>query len=86
MKHKWAEQCANLKNLRVLDCRRNHITDISVVCTLPRIERLLADHNSMHALDVSFGPALKQLDASHNDITQLNLVPGRSVSRTRSRR
>ncbi|KAI0355695.1 L domain-like protein [Trametes cingulata] len=70
------EQCANLRNLRVLDCRRNHISDISVVCTLPKIEQLLADHNAMHALDVSFGPALKQLDASHNDITQLTLVPG----------
>lgn len=73
---KIPEQCANLKNLRILDCRRNHVTDISVVCRLPKIEQLLADHNSMHALDVSFGPALKQLDASHNDITQLNLVPG----------
>ncbi|TFK91615.1 adenylate cyclase-like protein [Polyporus arcularius HHB13444] len=73
---KIPEQCSNLRNLRVLDCRRNHITDISAVCRLPKIEQLLADHNSMHALDVSFGPALKQLDASHNDITQLNLVPG----------
>ncbi len=73
---KIPEQCANLKNLRVLDCKRNHITDISVVCTLPKIEQLCADHNQLHALDVSFGPALKQLDASHNDITQLNLVPG----------
>ncbi|KAI0779624.1 adenylate cyclase-like protein [Fomes fomentarius] len=73
---KIPEQCANLKNLKVLDCRRNHITDISVVCTLPKIEHLFADHNQLHALDVSFGPALKQLDASHNDITQLNLVPG----------
>ncbi|TBU25159.1 adenylate cyclase-like protein [Dichomitus squalens] len=73
---KIPEQCANLKNLRVLDCRRNHITDISVVCTLPKIEQLLADHNQLHALDISFGPALKQLDASHNDITQLNPVPG----------
>ncbi|KAI0630147.1 hypothetical protein C8Q77DRAFT_1064053 [Trametes polyzona] len=73
---KIPEKCANLRSLRVLDCRRNPITDISVVCTLPKIERLLADHNSMHALDVSFGPALKQLDASHNDITQLTLVPG----------
>ncbi|KAI9061730.1 adenylate cyclase-like protein [Trametes sanguinea] len=73
---KIPERCASLHNLRVLDCRRNHITDISVVCTLPKIEQLLADHNSMHALDVSFGPALKQLDASHNDITQLTLVPG----------
>ncbi|CDO76067.1 hypothetical protein BN946_scf184696.g19 [Trametes cinnabarina] len=73
---KIPERCASLHNLRVLDCRRNLITDISVVCTLPKIEQLLADHNSMHALDVSFGPALKQLDASHNDITQLTLVPG----------
>ncbi|KAI0743632.1 adenylate cyclase-like protein [Daedaleopsis nitida] len=73
---KIPQACANLKNLRVLDCRRNHITDISIVCRLPKIEQLLADHNQMHALDVSFGPALKQLDASHNDITQLNLVPG----------
>ncbi|KAI0644684.1 hypothetical protein C8Q79DRAFT_1001946 [Trametes meyenii] len=73
---KIPDACANLHNLRVLDCRRNHITDISVVCRLPKIEQLLADHNSMHALDVSFGPALKQLDGSHNDITQLTLVPG----------
>ncbi|EIW63579.1 uncharacterized protein TRAVEDRAFT_161932 [Trametes versicolor FP-101664 SS1] len=70
------EMFANLRSLRVLDCRRNPIVDISVVCTLPKIEQLLADHNSMHALDVSFGPSLKELDASHNDITQLTLVPG----------
>ena len=70
------DQFTNLKNLRVLDCRRNHITDVSIVCTLPKLETLLADNNAMHALDVTSGPALKQLDASYNDITQLNLVPG----------
>ncbi|KAH9859065.1 hypothetical protein C2E23DRAFT_718101 [Lenzites betulinus] len=74
--HRIPEKFTHMRSLRVLDCRRNPITDISVVCTLPKIEQLLADHNSLHALDVSFGPSLKQLDASHNDITQLTLVPG----------
>ncbi|KAH9950582.1 hypothetical protein B0H21DRAFT_500034 [Amylocystis lapponica] len=73
---KFPAKCQDLCSLRMLDCRRNHISDLSVVCMLPKLEQIFADHNATHALDLSFGLALKQLDASHNDITQLSLVPG----------
>ena len=73
---KLPEQCANLVSLKVLDCRRNIISDLSVVYLLPRLETLRADHNAVHALDLCLGPCLMTLDASHNDITQLTLPPG----------
>ncbi|KAJ3525072.1 hypothetical protein NM688_g8460 [Phlebia brevispora] len=67
-----------LSNLRYLDCRRNNILDVSAACVLPRIENIMADHNALHAIELSFGPSLHSLDASHNDITQLALLPGPS--------
>ncbi|TRM70325.1 hypothetical protein BD626DRAFT_544739 [Schizophyllum amplum] len=68
--------CARLRSLRVLDSRRNQISDFTVVCNLPRLETLSADHNAVHALDLSLGPCITNLDASHNEITQLSLLPG----------
>lgn len=65
-----------LKKLRLLDCRRNMISDLTTVCLLPTVETIMADHNTVHALDLSFGPSLQSLDASRNDITQLTLLPG----------
>ncbi|EKM54878.1 uncharacterized protein PHACADRAFT_259045 [Phanerochaete carnosa HHB-10118-sp] len=65
-----------LRKLRFLDCRRNMISDLATVCLLPKVETIMADHNTVHALDLSFGPSLQSLDASHNDITQLTLLPG----------
>jgi adenylate cyclase len=75
---KIPDECANLSNLKVLDCRRNLISDLSVVCILPRLETLRADHNAVHALDLSLGPYLNTLDASHNEITQLTLQPSQA--------
>lgn len=73
---RFPDRAGELQNLRVLDCRRNNLSDLSVVCLLPRVETIAADHNMVHALDLSFGPSLSLLDASHNDITQLTLLPG----------
>lgn len=73
---KFPDECKGLVSLRDLDCRRNNILDLSVVCMLPKLEILRADHNTIYALDLSLGPSLKTLDASHNDITQITLVPG----------
>ncbi|TFK54546.1 adenylate cyclase-like protein [Heliocybe sulcata] len=67
---------SRLQNLKLLDCRRNRISDMSVVCALPKLATLMADHNSIHALELSLGRSLETLDASRNDITQLTLVPG----------
>lgn len=68
--------CSHLSNLRILDCRRNKLVDLTAVCLLPKLETLLADHNSVHTLEMSLGPSVTEVDASHNDITQLTLVPG----------
>ncbi|KAF8893444.1 hypothetical protein BD779DRAFT_1506295 [Infundibulicybe gibba] len=70
------DECRKLVSLRLLDCRRNQISDLTVVCMLPKLQNLSADHNAVHALDLSLGPCLKTLDASHNEITQLSLRPG----------
>jgi adenylate cyclase len=72
---KLPDEFAGLVNLRILDCRRNQITDLSVVSTLPELEKVCADYNAIHALDLSLGPCLTTLNASHNDITQLTLIP-----------
>ncbi|KIJ57955.1 hypothetical protein HYDPIDRAFT_171456 [Hydnomerulius pinastri MD-312] len=73
---KLPEQFSQLASLRVLDCRRNNISDLSIAQSLPRIEVLHADHNFVHALDLSNGPcATTSLDVSYNDITLLKLVP-----------
>jgi len=73
---KFPDECCGLISLRVLDCRRNQISDLTPVCVLPQIANLSASHNVVSALDLSLGPLLTTLDASHNDITQLSLVPG----------
>lgn len=72
---KLPEECGNLINLRLLDCRRNNISDISIAYTLPKLEELYADHNSVHAIHLSLGPKVSVLDASHNDITFLTASP-----------
>ncbi|KAH0828086.1 hypothetical protein J3R83DRAFT_3743 [Lanmaoa asiatica] len=47
-----------------------------VAHTLPQLEKLLADHNVIHALDLSLGShSTTILDVSFNDITLLKLVP-----------
>ncbi|PSR72634.1 hypothetical protein PHLCEN_2v11518 [Hermanssonia centrifuga] len=66
----------SLTSLRSLDCRRNNILNLATACLLPQVENVLADHNLVHALELSFGPSLLSLDVSNNDITQLTLLPG----------
>ena len=63
----------NLHSLKELDCRRNNVSDISLICTLPKVKEIKANHNSLLALELSFGPSLIHLDVSHNDITQLTV-------------
>ena len=72
---KFPNRIVELVKLHVLDVRRNRISDLSLVCGLPRLVTLMADHNTVHALDLALGPNMKQLIASHNDITQLTLTP-----------
>lgn len=68
---KFPPTCSAWTSLRNLDCRRNNISDLSPVSSLPKVNSILADHNVVHSLSLSFGPELHHLDASHNDITVL---------------
>jgi adenylate cyclase len=72
---KLPEECRNLVNLRLLDCRRNNIFNISVAYALPKLEKLYADHNFVHAIHLCIGPCLSVLDVSRNDITFLKFAP-----------
>ncbi|KAJ8594115.1 L domain-like protein [Rhizopogon salebrosus TDB-379] len=72
---KLPEECRNLVNLRLLDYRRNSISDNSVAYALPKLEKLYADHNFVHAIHLCIGPCLSVLDVSHNDITFLTFTP-----------
>ncbi|KAF9038318.1 PP2C-domain-containing protein [Hymenopellis radicata] len=72
---KIPHECKKLVNLRQFDCRRNQVIDLTVICMLPRLEKLSADHNSVHALEICLGPQLVSLDASHNAITIFSLRP-----------
>jgi adenylate cyclase len=72
---KLPEEYRNLVNLRLLDCRRNNISDISVAYTLPKLEKLYADHNFFHAILQCISPCLSVLDVSHSDITFLKFTP-----------
>ncbi|KAJ7484797.1 adenylate cyclase [Mycena galericulata] len=67
---------SNLVRLRELDCRRNHIVDLSVACVLPELMTLTADHNSLHSHTLFLGASLATLDVSHNDITELTIGRG----------
>ncbi|KAJ7067072.1 adenylate cyclase [Mycena amicta] len=68
---------SNLSDLRELDCRRNNIADLGLACALPQLVTLTADHNhNLHGLALNLGPNLKALDLSHNEITELAILPG----------
>jgi len=76
---KFPRELAELKHLRILDCRRNQVSDLTIVCALPQLNQLSADHNSIHGLDLALGKHLATLNVSHNDITQVSLIPVRPV-------
>ena len=73
------DECTGLLRLEILDCRRNNISDLSLVCKLPGLQEIYADHNAVHALDLAVGPKMLKLDASYNDITQLQIAFGPTV-------
>ncbi|KAF7312445.1 Adenylate cyclase [Mycena indigotica] len=67
----------NLRDLQELDCRRNNIGDLGIACALPQLITLTADHNNnLHGLALNLGPNLQFLDLSHNEITELVVLPG----------
>ncbi|KAF8960176.1 hypothetical protein BDZ97DRAFT_1922424 [Flammula alnicola] len=70
------DEAAELVNLRVLDTKRKQISDLTLICMLPQIYSLSADHDWVHALDLVLGPDMHTLVASRSDIIQLSLVSG----------
>ncbi|KAJ7624746.1 adenylate cyclase [Roridomyces roridus] len=67
-------EMGNLTRLRQLDCRRNQIVDLRIVCALPALTTLCADHNNLHSYPLVLGESLLTLDMSHNDITEFTIL------------
>ncbi|KAH8810173.1 adenylate cyclase [Flagelloscypha sp. PMI_526] len=67
---RFPDCASNLLNLKELDCRRNLDW------------RFEHEYNNVASLDMSIGPKLAKLDASHNDLTKLTLTPGPTQSLT----
>ncbi|KAK9718117.1 cysteinyl-tRNA synthetase [Basidiobolus ranarum] len=62
----------NLCELIELDIRRNKIHDLDVLDSLPKLERLYSDNNSISNLTAKF-QSLKNLTLSKNHLTQFSL-------------
>jgi len=73
---------ARLQKLSRLDCRRNNITDLSILCKLPSLTKVYAENNAISSLDLSFGPAFSLIELAHNDITKVILSPSRTSALT----
>ncbi|KIK61417.1 hypothetical protein GYMLUDRAFT_166609 [Collybiopsis luxurians FD-317 M1] len=71
---------SSLVSLKHLDCRRNRIGDFTVIGMLPKLEKLFADHNTLHGIDLRLGPCLMTMNASYNKITEMRVVPGNSYT------
>ncbi|KAJ4469519.1 adenylate cyclase [Lentinula aciculospora] len=67
---------SSLVSLRRLDCSRNLIGDLTVIGMLPKLEKLSTDYNRLNGVDLSLGPNLSAIDAGHNEITEIRVVPG----------
>ncbi|ORY02907.1 hypothetical protein K493DRAFT_384979, partial [Basidiobolus meristosporus CBS 931.73] len=62
----------NLRQLVELDIHQNKIHDLDVLASLPRLQRLFSDHNSVSNLTAQF-QSLQHLTLSKNHLTQFNL-------------
>ncbi|KZV72866.1 L domain-like protein [Peniophora sp. CONT] len=65
-----------LTSLRILDCRRNLITDIGPVSMLPALERLSVNHNALQSVSLTSGRFMREIDLGFNDITSISLLQG----------
>jgi adenylate cyclase len=68
-------EVSRMISLRELDCRRNLISDLTPLSSLPRLESLLAEHNAIHILNFVIGPRLLTFNASNNRTAKSVLRP-----------
>jgi adenylate cyclase len=62
-----------LVNLQTVDVRRNVLQDVSVLFSLPRLQVLQCEHNSLKTLDAAVGQQLRSLDIGHNPLSRATL-------------
>ncbi|KAI8377803.1 uncharacterized protein BYT42DRAFT_358201 [Radiomyces spectabilis] len=71
---------AKLEKLQELDIRQNFITDLDVLCQLPKLEVVFVDYNAISLVNCAFNKNLKQLKMYKNHLTQFNLNITQKVS------
>ncbi|CEH18216.1 adenylate cyclase [Ceraceosorus bombacis] len=65
---------AKLVNLQSIDVRRNMLQDVSVFFTLPRLQSLLCENNSLKVLDAHVLPQLRSLSIGQNPLSKATLT------------
>ncbi|KAG9238366.1 adenylate cyclase, partial [Amylocarpus encephaloides] len=62
----------HLKNLREVDIRYNTLTSINVIATLPKVEQISADHNSVSVCESRF-TKIRILRLNSNPVTKFDI-------------
>ncbi|ORY89895.1 hypothetical protein BCR43DRAFT_528239 [Syncephalastrum racemosum] len=65
---------SKLVHLQELDIRQNALSDLDVLCTLPRLEILYVGYNAVSIASCVI-PSLRQLKMTKNHLTQFHLTP-----------
>ncbi|KAG8928661.1 cysteinyl-tRNA synthetase, partial [Tulasnella sp. 417] len=60
-------EITNMSRLKEFDCRRNAITDLSVVFKCPALEILRAGNNALHGVELAAGSKIKHLSVPENE-------------------
>ncbi|KAI8371608.1 uncharacterized protein BYT42DRAFT_595079 [Radiomyces spectabilis] len=63
---------SQLENLHELDIRQNFITELDVICLLPKLEMVYVDYNAVSIVSSQF-KNIKKLQMCKNHLTQFNL-------------
>ncbi|CAO3590123.1 unnamed protein product [Absidia cylindrospora] len=63
---------AQLENLQELDIRQNFITDLDVICQLPKLNILFMDYNAVSIVSCEI-TNMRHLQMSKNHLTQFNM-------------
>lgn len=71
----FPDSFSTLASLRELDVRRNSLTNLNAVYTLPNLAMLQADNNNLVVLDAQLGPKVREFGVPHNSITRFTLAP-----------
>ena len=67
------ETMSSLTNLRTVDLRRNLVQDVSVLFTMPNVNVVQCEHNSIRHFEATLGARMRTLEVGQNPLTKVSL-------------